>query len=266
MKQIYILLVLAAGLSGNAQSKFLDYMVTDKNDTIYGTIRHEFNYVLYERKDMGATGIRFVQHSLKKAKALHYRGKNYFPKPKVSDPIYESKSTESDASMIKYKFNGFISKEPALKDYIVTLAGDTVYGAITFRPFDKILTSGNGQKYVVESDFVKGYRYQNRVFVLMDEATTGLFHDKKGFLEVILDGKAKFYEYTATNNDRINLNAAGAYYFVGKGKTLYLIEHYKAMQMLSEIFADNPALQKRILEGEFSYENIYLIVDYYNNN
>lgn len=264
MKLRYFILFLFASVYGNAQNKFLDYIVTDNNDTIYGTIRQDYNYFLFERT-AGNTA-EFKQHKFKNIKALRYWDKEFSRKPKRTDPIYEEAAVQAEGSAIYYHFLDFVSQTPALKDYVVPVSGDTIFGIVNDRAFDKVLISDSGEKFMIEKENVKGYRMRNRTFVLMDKQDLPQFGDKKVFVELLLDGKAKLYVHSVANNASINLGASGLYYMVYKDKELHFIEPEKASQLLSGIFADNAELQKKILEKEYTLQSIYLIVKYYNES
>ncbi len=52
---------------------------------------------------------------------------------------------------------------------------------------------------------------------------------------------------------------------MSKDNVLYLLREINYKKTLSEIFADNPILILKINEAEYTLENIYLIVKFYND-
>ena len=92
-----------------------------------------------------------------------------------------------------------------------------------------------------------------------------VFDKKDAYLKLILDGKAKLYEYEyhytqQDLNTNQNFNRSENYYYIEKNGELILINNLLHQKRLVELFSDNKELTSKILNKEYVIDNIYLIV------
>ena len=86
-----------------------------------------------------------------------------------------------------------------------------------------------------------------------------------------MDQDFELYEYekqvirSNPNNSLITNEVKKNYYFISKNNILYLVRELNYKKKMYEIFADNPILISKINDGEYTLDNIYLIVKFYNN-
>lgn len=260
-----------------SQKQYQDYIVNKKNDTIYGVIRNVpfDNRVLLE-KNTDATNdkIAFYSHSLSKAKAFRYNDVIYvYEKPIRNDGIYAEKSKTKNDTTLKLFIGKFVNEQPKLPDYVVLLNNDTIFGTIHKPIIGKLyFTNTQKEETKIEAEKIKSYRYKNNLFRYMEKKRVELFDNKNAYLKVLYDGKIKLYEYEYSyeQGDLKGSSLASIrqrnYFYIEKNNKVYLIRDLLHKPSLLDIFADNKILHNKILNEEYSIDNIYLIAKYSSEN
>jgi hypothetical protein len=255
-----------------SQNECLDYIVTKNNDTIYGTIRANFSdFVLFEKMTKYRKGgIKSISHKLKRIKSIRCNDKIYhYKKRDTSDGIYDisSKDTVKQDTIIETKINkNFISIEEKLKDYIITIESDTLYGLINQPLIGKpYFLRENNVRIKIEKDNVLEYRFNNSIFNYIKIPNKILLGNEKEFLRLIFSGKIKIYALV-TNDNSNNFPLGNLNFFIIKNGEINHIHSLNYKKKLSEILIENQELVNKINDNEYTLENIYLIGKYYNNN
>ena len=285
MKKIILYSTILLCVKVHSQNRFYDYMVSKDNDTIYGTIQTDgLNRLVLREKNKSdrSNKIKFYHHPISKSKSFRYNDKVYvyedFYEESI-DPIYEDKEVLEDTNYyykriedyIKNysKLNDYVNKSPKLDDYIVLFNNDTIYGKIEKPLIGKpFLISDSSREYKIDIKKVKSYRMRNYYYF-------NLSHIKKKykFLELLMNGETKlFYDknYNKTFGLGINgpigtVSISGAFYIVKEDKfTKVSVIKYK--KQLYELFSENQDLVQKIRDDEFTYENLVLIVKYFNES
>ena len=252
-----------------SQKKSLDYIVNQKNDTIFGTIRDGFgDKILFEKNPaFKKGGVKYYSHKLKKLNSLFLNDKVYVYKPNDEDGIY-AEPVKYDTDTTKFiveKFKDLVNIKPRLEDYVLTNTNDTIYGQIK-NPFfsKKYLVDKIKLKHKIDKESIKEYRYNNDIYQYYEKKKVDIFDNRNAYLKLLYNGKTKLYEYEQnTDNYSQNLNG-GNYYFVLRDNELHLIRRINYKEKVKEIFYDNPELISKINDDEYTIENIYLIVKFYN--
>tara|TARA_R110000751_G_scaffold43361_2_gene100081 strand:- start:119 stop:964 length:846 start_codon:yes stop_codon:yes gene_type:complete len=274
-QRTFLILAIVLPLFGFSQNEFLDFVIDHKNDTIYGTIRNVISKrsVLYElnsspKKDK----IKFRSHRLKKYKKIRFNDKIYtYVKPSNEDGIYAKKDTLTiPKDSIANRLGDFINIEKRHPDFVVTNTNDTIYGKIEDPIFGKLrLLDSSNVKVKIDKKRIKFFRFNNEIFEHKEKRRATVFDKKDAYLKLILDGKAKLYEYEyhytqQDLNTNQNFNRSENYYYIEKNGELILINNLLHQKRLVELFSDNKELTSKILNKEYVIDNIYLIVKYYN--
>jgi hypothetical protein len=253
----------------------LDFIINKKNDTIYGTFKEGINgKILYEKNsNLKKGGIKYYSHNLKNLKSLSLNDELYiYEKPNNEDGIY-SKTIKKSNDTTKYvlkRIKDFLHTEIRLKDYVLTNTNDTIYGEIKNPFFGKSYLLENKNTIKIEKETIEEYRYLNNVYRYLEKNKIDIFDNRNAYLKLIFNGNIKLYEYeklvaNTNQNNSLITNEVKNYYFISKNNVLYLLREINYKKTLSEIFADNPMLISKINEGEYTLENIYLIVKFYND-
>jgi hypothetical protein len=275
INQIIIFLFLLSSIYSHSQKKYLDFIVNKKNDTIYGTFKEGINgKILYEKNsNLKKGGIKYYSHNLKNLKSLNLNDVLYiYEKPNNEDGIY-SKTIKKSNDTTKYvlkRIKDFLHTEIRLKDYVLTNTNDTIYGEIKNPFFGKSYLLENKNTIKIEKETIEEYRYLNNVYRYLEKNKVDIFDNRNAYLKLIFNGNIKLYEYeklvaNTNQNNSLITNEVKIYYFISKSNVLYLLREINYKKTLSEIFADNPILISKINEGEYTLENIYLIVKFYND-
>lgn len=275
INQIIIFLFLLSSIYSHSQKKYLDFIVNKKNDTIYGTFKEGINgKILYEKNsNLKKGGIKYYSHNLKNLKSLSLNDELYiYEKPNNEDGIY-SKTIKKSNDTTKYvlkRIKDFLHTEIRLKDYVLTNTNDTIYGEIKNPFFGKSYLLENKNTIKIEKETIEEYRYLNNVYRYLEKNKVDIFDNRNAYLKLIFNGNIKLYEYeklvaNTNQNNSLITNEVKNYYFISKNNVLYLLREINYKKILSEIFADNPILISKINEGEYTLENIYLIVKFYND-
>lgn len=275
INQIIIFLFLLSSIYCHSQKKYLDFIVNKKNDTIYGTFKEGINgKILYEKNsNLKKGGIKYYSHNLKNLKSLSLNDELYiYEKPNNEDGIY-SKTIKKSNDTTKYvlkRIKDFLHTEIRLKDYVLTNTNDTIYGEIKNPFFGKSYLLENKNTIKIEKETIEEYRNLNNVYRYLEKNKVDIFDNRNAYLKLIFNGNIKLYEYeklvaNTNQNNSLITNEVKNYYFISKNNVLYLLREINYKKTLSEIFADNPILISKINEGEYTLENIYLIVKFYND-
>ena len=272
-QRTFLIFAIVLPLFGFSQNEFLDFVIDHKNDTIYGTIRNVISKrsVLYELNSIPKKDkIKFRSHKLKKYKKIRFNDKIYtYVKPSNEDGIYAEKDTLTiPKDSIANRLGDFINIEKRLPDFVVTNTNDTIYGIIEDPIFGKLrLLDSSNVKVKIDKKRIKFFRFNNEIFEHKEKRRATIFDKKDAYLKLILDGKAKLYEYHYTQQDlntNQNFNRSENYYYIEKDGELILINNLLHQKRLVELFSDNKELTSKILNKEYVIDNIYLIVKYYN--
>lgn len=225
-------------ISNNIHSQgkeYLDYIVTEKNDTIYGTFREKFFKTIFLENGK--------PHSLKEIKAYRYNDFVHVVDKKNEDGIYESfKNTETTNE----------NPAPAKPDYIVNNSGDTIYGKISLPLISKyrVLTTNEKQKIKIKYPEVTSYREDNFIFYYKIREKF-LHYDKEGdYLPLVYQGRGMNL-YLGSRTPKI-------FYIEKDNKVLVL-----KWEIINEIFKDDKELMDLISKDVYSYDNIYLMMKFY---
>lgn len=272
----FLILVLTLPYLSYSQNEFLDFGITQKNDTIYGTIRYAISNrsVLYEKSSNPEKDkIKFRVRRLSKFKKIRLNDKIYtYEAPSKEDGIYAQISTRTiPKDSVIVRLGDFTNIEKRFPDYVVTTTNDTVYGNIKDPTFGKLqLLDASNVKIKIDSDNIKSFRYDNAIFEYKEKERTTFFDNKAAYLKLILEGPVKLYEYEYEyshldiNGQRVNSTVY--HYYIEKENELTLISGMSYPKKLLELFADNELLVSKIKNKEYVIDNIYLIVKYYNES
>lgn len=255
-----------------SQNQFLDFVVDKNNDTIYGTIRNRT--FLYEKNsDVENNKIKFRSHNLKKYSKFRINDEIYFyKKPEFNDGIYSSEETITSNDSIEKRIGDFINIQKKLTDYILTNTNDTIYGKIEEPIFGKLRFYDSLNNFIkIDKENIKKFRFNNQIFEYKEKKRVTPFDDKYAYLKLILDGKVKLYEYEFNNsqndiNSRQLLKESKNYFYIEINNELILINNLLYKKKLVETFSKNQILVSKILNDEYTIDNIYLIVKYYNEH
>lgn len=275
VNQLIYLLFLLYSLNIHSQKKYLDYIITEKNDTIFGTLRNDIpsGKVLYEKNpNFKKGGIKYYSRKLKKIKLIRFNDDIYVFKKSGDDGIYENGNDNiySDTSKVVTSLNtDFFNMKSRLIDYVVTINNDTIYGIIKNPAFSKnYLIDKKNVKIKIEKDSIKEYRHLNNLYQYFEKEKVNVFDSRKAFLKLILNGKVKLYQYeyhfANTNPNNQTIDQVEYYYYILKDNELILLRNIWYKKTLSDLFSDMNQLISKINDDEYTLENIYLIVKYYN--
>jgi hypothetical protein len=276
-QRIFLILAFVFPLFGFSQNEFLDFVIDQKNDTIYGTIRNVISTrsILYEiNSNPEKDKIKFRSHKLKKFKKIRFNDKIYtYVKPSNEDGIYTEKTTRiAPKDSIINRLGDFINIQKRLPDFVVTNTNDTVYGGIGNPTLGKLhLLDSSNTKVNIEKESIKSYRFNNETYEHKEKRKATIFDKKGAYLKLMLDGKVKLYEYKYYSNELdLNtnqyINRLKNYFYIEKESEVLLLGNLLYKKGLAELFSENEILVSKILNEEYTIDNIYLIVKYYNEN
>lgn len=259
----------------HSQKQFFDYIVTNSNDTIYGVLKNvpSSRAVLLEINPNAANpGEKLQARSLKNVKTIRWNDKIYHYSKRVgSDGIYGDeplKSEENPTVNVTIRKGDFVHVEPVLQDYLVTRKNDTIYGTINNTAFGlPNLTDKNNNKIKVEYDEIASYRLKNSIYVFREVAGISKLISTKSPIRLLAEGKVNLYQY---DYDSPASQFSTTYYYIEKNNQFTIINvasrGSKQKEQLRELFADNANLAALINSDAYDMDNIYLIVNYYNNH
>jgi len=291
MKKVTFISFLFVAINSFSQEKLLDYFVDKKGDTIYGMIRSnpieigigvrpkttpQGNgypiYLIEENKDLNQKKI-YISHNLKKTTSFRYRGKVYkFEKKEYDDGIYFS--DKIDTTSINIEYGNFICRQQRLKDYIVTISLDTIYGDIDDPFIGKPFIEFHGKKIKINKDEITEYRYRNEIFRFKQKPRTEIFDNKEDFIRLLIDDDIKLYDDILKKNNSSFINQTlnnyegrfmvNRFLFVQKNGEMIYISPIKFSIKAKEVFSDCPEIIEKITKGYYVYEDLYSMVVLYN--
>ncbi|MFL9839191.1 hypothetical protein ABS768_16920 [Flavobacterium sp. ST-75] len=225
---------------------FLDYIVTQNGDTIYGAVKEELLKIYLLKMDEDKVG-SFTRYEADKLKGYRYNGyvtTNKEPK----DGIYTGLNAKKDSS------GG--SKD----DYLVK-NNDTIYGDV-YNPFlgPRYIISKQGKKIKFKGEVGLVYKTGQYIYEYRDKPKVETLDSKEDWLLLLYKGKdLKLYGY-ATGHQ-------GTCYFIEKDKEMHLLRMDEDwLELLGRIFIDKPDVLNHFKSGFLDFENIYLAVRYYDEH
>jgi hypothetical protein len=231
---------------GYSQGKdCLDYIITKDNDTLYGTFRAGVtsSYLMEVHPDATTDAEKYIKHSLKGIKGYRY---NDFVsnKPPKDDGIYGPLDSAAGTEAV------------TLDDYVVTRAGDTLYGKVSEPALAKrYIITADGRKIKITAPEVNAFRKGNFIYELKDKPKAYKFDKEQDFLLVLFrDGKLTLYGYS---------DSSGPCYYLEKGGQLHFINSGNYAGQVIKLLGDNPLAMKLFYGNVYSYENLYLLVKFY---
>jgi hypothetical protein len=274
-KLIYILLLLHS-INSHSQKKYLDYIITDKNDTIFGTLRNEIinGKVLFEKNpNFKKGGVKYYNRKLKRIKLVRFNDDIYNYKKPIDDGIYDNTKEnvyKDTLNVFKTINNNFFNIKSRLIDYVITIDNDTIYGKIKNPTFGKnYLINKNNVKVKIDKDSVKEYRYLNNVYQCFEKEKINVLDSRKAYLKLLLNGKVKLFEYeyhladvNQTNQtlQKIHpIDTVEFYYYILKDDELILLRNIGYKKKLGDLFLDMNDLVSKINDDEYTLDNIYLL-------
>ena len=245
IKNIFLLLFFFI-IQSNTYSQgkeYLDYIITQKDDTIYGTFRDKFFKTIFLEKNLtpGKDSIQFYSHSLKNVKA--YRINDFVNVMKKNgDGVYES---------IENLENVTKNSEQIKSDYII-MANDTIYGKIKLPFFseNRILTTMKGEKIKIKFPEISTYCEDN--FIFDYKIREKLMHYDK-------DGAYLLRLYKGRDMNLYFYYQFSKIYYIEKNDQVFLMK----MSQINQFFGDDKELMALISEGIYTYDNIYLMMKFY---
>src|SRR5690606_5847370 len=225
---------------------FLDYIVTQNGDTIYGAVKEELLKTYLLKMDEDKVGA-FTRYEADKLKGYRYNGyvtTNKEPK----DGIYTGLNAKKDSSR---------GNED---DYLVK-NNDTIYGDV-YNPFlgSRYIISKQGKKIKFKGEVGLVYKTGQYIYEYRDKPKVETLDSKEDWLLLLYKGKdLKLYGY-ATGHQ-------GTCYFIAKDKEMHLLRMDEDwLELLGRIFIDKPDVLNHFKSGFFGFENIYLAVRYYDEH
>jgi hypothetical protein len=290
VKKIILISILLVAISSFSQEKLLDYFVDKKGDTIYGIIRSNHTEIgigvrpksapqgngypicLIEESKSNQKN-NYLSHNLKKTTSFRYRGKVYkFEKKENNDGIYFL--DKKDTTSINIEYGNFICRQQRLKDYIVTLSKDTIYGDIINPLIGIPFIEFHGKKIKINKDEITAYRYRNEIFRFKQKPRVEIFDNKEDYIRLLIDDEIKLYDDILNKNTssfiKQNYNNYEHKFMVNrflyiekKGEMIY-INPIKFSIKAREVFSDCPQIIEKIAKGYYVYEDLYSMVILYN--
>ena len=273
LKNVYLFAVIFSIIffKAHSQENYMDYAITDKNDTIYGLIRETgLNKIALYSKNQNPEldGIKFYENNLKHVNELRWNGTTFKYQAPVYDGIYQSNTIPQKKGYVTKSKGNFFSLTPKSPDYVV-VENDTIYGEISNPILGKlILKNDENKKYKVKINDVKAYRFKNEVFVRKTKERVALFDDKIAFLKLLLTGNNTLYQYEVSSNQNLamknNIFSQNIFYFIENNNEMTLIRSINFKNKMRDLLSNDKIMLERLNNDEYSFENIYHIINYVN--
>lgn len=272
-KIIFILFLVSINLY--SQTDFFDYLVTTENDTITGLFRG--NYLI---------DLNGEKHKLNKSKHLVVKTNDFVYKLEKIN-IKEFNSIEND-SLISFRaidqklvylpnkssfYIRFIDRE-LRKDYIVNINSDTIYGQI--KTINNKIITEKGESIKIKPKSVKEYRKDGYCYYYKRKRKVTYDDDKSAYLKLIYDGRVKLYEYFLNTtlsvktgskiSDNYTYYNGYSRFYIERNNQIELISNQRIFSIIKDILPENKELLEKIKTREFTYDDIYIIVKYFNEN
>lgn len=260
MNKLKFTIILLLFISNNfySQENYLDFIVTQTNDTIYGTIRNNFKKLVFIKNNEKGNEKEIMLKNV-----ITFRYNDQIFKNSKYNSLYEQ--TNKSYHKITTKKGKFINIVDRKQDYIITKRNDTIYGFIQGEGNLKFIDKSNNT-YRLSN--VNEYRFNNEIYRLKKKRRTGNSDKKNDFLRLVYNGeKAKLYEIKVYKPFYENLGHDYFYYVEKDNETeLILINKSRFYKIINRIFNDNSELLEKVNKRIYTQENLYLIVKYYNEN
>ena len=232
--------------NGNSKYFFLDYVVTQNGDTIYGAVKEELlkTYLLKFDNDKDQSFTRYEADKLKGYRYNGYVTTNKEPK----DGVYTGLNAKKDTSMDNHD------------DYLIK-NNDTIYGDV-YKPLlgSRYIISKQGKKIKFKGEVGLVYKTGQYIYEYRGKPKVETLDSKEDWLLLLYKGKdLKLYGY-ATGHQ-------GTCYFIEKDNEIHLLRMDEDwLELLSKLFTDKPDVLNHFKSGFLGFENIYLAVRYYDEH
>ena len=261
MKKIILITLIFITNNIFSQNKFLDFIVTHNNDTIFGRYRtsklidinkksHKIN-----RKKIKTIGIQDKVYNL-----VLLKNKEFFSDE--NDSLLGI--IEYTKSLINKESYFFVRKlgENEKKDFIILK--DTIFGRIntSILGFDKLITDSN-EKY---STNLGTFRKKGSLYFHKEGLRIKGNIASFNIVELIYNGeKARLYKQEIKTQSYSQNYSQINYYIERNGKLEYILPN-RFSKIIERIMPENKKLIKKIKKREYTYFDIYLVVKYFNES
>jgi hypothetical protein len=257
MKNILTLFLIISSQFVLSQNDFFDFIINHNNDTIYGT---------YRGKKLIDLNKKTHRINTKKIKTIRFKDRTYYLTLLNSKDFF---SDENDSIIGIQENNGisfnkegyfYASKlnEKERKEYIVLKGNDKIYGRIKKnRLGSEKLISDSNEEYSLNSNSIISYQKNGSIYFHKENLrNTGYINSDKRLVKLLYNGsKVKLFEQETKNS--IN------YYIERNGNLEYILPE-RFYKMISRIMPENKELIKKIRKRVYTYNDIYLVVKYFN--
>lgn len=234
---------------GTVKGFYMDYVVNQNNDTIYGAIVTEgvWTYIRYMNPDYNGQNDMFIKEKCKGIKSYRKNGFVTANKNTNQDGIYNASPVADTLTATQ-------------KDYIVFTNGDTIYGDVR-QPYvgSKYLKKPDGTKIKFDKKNVKAYADGQFVFELWEKSKLNFTDNKESYLLLLYKGKN-----ITLYGDRDGKYPAFYIYKEGVLHQLKLDDHW--WDKLKPLIKDSQPTVNLFTSGFLIYDNMYLAVRYYSEH
>lgn len=262
MRKIILITLIFISHEISSQNKFLDFIVTHSNDTIYG--RYRGNKLIDPNKKSHKVNRKKIKTIRSDDKIYHLallKNKEFFSDgndsligiSKNQKPLFKNES---------FYYVRKLNKNERI-DFIVFYEKDTVYGRFK-KPLigvDKLITNSN-KKYSAHTSSMTSFRKKGSIYLpkkgLRIKGLIGSFN----IVELLYNGKkSSLYRQIIETHNSYQVN----YYIERNGKLEYILpERYS--RIIKRIMPENKKLIEKLKKREYTYYDIYLVVKYFNES
>jgi hypothetical protein len=260
MRKIILITLIFISHEISSQNKFLDFIVTHNNDTIYG--RYRGNKLIDPNKKSHKVNRKIIKTIRSDDKIYHLallKNKDFFSDE--NDSLIEiSKNQKPLFKKESYYYVRKLNKKER-KDFIVTNNNDTIFGKIKQITFGgKKLVTELGEKYPVSSS--KLFREKGAIFLIRNDLRTKGNLTSPNEVELLYNGrKAKLFKQVIENPNYYNVH-----YYIEKDGKMELIIPERFTKMITRIMPENKKMLNKLRKREYTYYDIYLVIKYFNEN
>ena len=269
MKKI-IFIIIFLSIKSYSQNDLYDYIITSKNDTIFGSYQ-DLKLIDLNKKKHRINSDDVVE--IKKNDCI-YRLMTVINKDFYSnenDSLIDLKITNT-RPLLNKKSTLYIRKldKNLRKDYIITIQNDTIYGQIELSTFNNYkLTKKSGEKIKISPRLTLEFRKDGFKYLYKKKRPYTIGDKRHAYLKLIYDDKVKLFDYTIIGNypSAFNLSnsfSSKTYYYVERDDEIELITPQRISSILKFIIPENKILLKKIKSREFTHKNMYIIIKYFN--
>ena len=258
MRKIILITLIFISQEISSQNKFLDFIITHDNDTIYG--RYRGNKLIDSNKKSRKINRKKIKTIRSNDKIYHLtllKNKEFFSYENDS-LIGVSKNLKPLFKKENYYYVRKLNKNER-RDFIVINNNDTIFGKIKQTTFEgKKLVTDLGEKYSVSNSIL--YREKGAVFFIRNDLKTkgSLTSPKKA--ELLYNGKkAKLFKQIIQTQNYYNVH-----YYIEKDGKMNLIIPERFTKMIMRIMPGNKKLLSKLKKREYTYHDIYLVVKFFN--